>query len=158
VNCIVFLISFSDCSLIVYRNVTDFCVLFLYPLLMRTKHVMNMLMRSKVFCLGSFYYLFFIIIFCTGAHWLFLIAATLWHWISLPPSFTFILLPHSSPLFLPCFSRSQFSIFIHEYIIFPLHSLSSFSLYPPPPPGTSLRQDLFYLPVLHFWKKIFLFV
>ena len=28
---IVFLISFSDCAVIAYRNTIDFCVLFLYP-------------------------------------------------------------------------------------------------------------------------------
>jgi hypothetical protein len=50
------------------------------------------------------------------------------------------------------FNRSHFSFFIHEYIIFSLHSLSyTVSLYP------TSSYWLFYLPVLTFWKKTFLF-
>jgi hypothetical protein len=67
---------------------------------------------------------------------------------------------HHSPLSPPLphswisFNRSHFSILIHECIIFQLHSPSyTFSLYPPPPTGINPRQDLFYLPVLLFWKN-----
>jgi hypothetical protein len=45
-------------------------------------------------------------------------------------------------------------MFIHEYIIFSLHSASfTLSLYPPPLPLVPTpRQDLFCLPVLWFCK------
>jgi hypothetical protein len=67
---------------------------------------------------------------------------------------------HHSPLSLlpyswKSFNRFHFSIFIHEYLIFPPYSASNtFSLYPPPPTDTNSRQDLFCLPVLVLKKKI----
>jgi hypothetical protein len=58
------------------------------------------------------------------------------------------------------FNRCHFSIFIHVYIIFPPYSPPTpFPFLFPPPTGVPTpRQDLLYLPVLHFWKKAFLFV
>jgi hypothetical protein len=73
----------------------------------------------------------------------------------LTPPFTIILYcshPHSWN----SFDRSHFSIFIHEHIIFPLYSPSyTFCLQPPPTPALvpTPRQELFYIPILCFWKK-----
>jgi hypothetical protein len=53
------------------------------------------------------------------------------------------------------FNRSHFSVFIHEYRIFLPYSCSyTLSLCPPPSYwNQSPRQDPFYLPGLHFWKR-----
>jgi hypothetical protein len=71
-----------------------------------------------------------------------------------------VLLYPSSHYSLNSFNMSHFSIFIHVYIIFLQYSASfTLSLYPlsshwyQPP-----KQDLFYLPVPHFWKKKCVFV
>jgi hypothetical protein len=64
-------------------------------------------------------------------------------------------LPHSWN----SFKRSQFSIFIDEYIIFLPYSPSyTLPLYPPPPTCTKPPgKDLFYLSVLHFFSHFCLF-
>jgi hypothetical protein len=60
-----------------------------------------------------------------------------------------ILLYPLSPDFQNSLNRSHFSIFIYEYIIF--SSSYTPSLYPPPSHWyQSPKQDLFYLPALHF--------
>jgi hypothetical protein len=66
----------------------------------------------------------------------------------------------SSPHSWNSFNTSHFSICIHKYIIFLLHSPSyTLFLYPPPLPLLPIyRQDPFYLPVLHDWKKAILFM
>jgi hypothetical protein len=72
------------------------------------------------------------------------------------PSFSFIL----PPPFLEQFQQVTFSIYIHEYIIFIIYSHSyTLFLYLSPPQTlmSSSAQDLFYLPVLCFWKGIILF-
>jgi hypothetical protein len=54
------------------------------------------------------------------------------------------------------FNLSHFSIFIHEYIIFPLYSPSyTLFLYLPSPIVTIPRQDLFHLPFSIFEKSHF---
>jgi hypothetical protein len=68
-----------------------------------------------------------------------------------------------SPHFWNNFNMSHFSIFIHEYIIFPLYWASHTpSLYPFPCHWyPSPRQNVFYFTVFCFWKKkkkAFLFV
>jgi hypothetical protein len=91
--------------------------------------------------------------------------SALWHWQKyITTHHSWINSLHHSTLFSllswNSFNRSHFSIFIPEYIIFPLYSPSyTLSLYfhthtDTPPP----RQDLFCLPVLSFWKKYILFV
>jgi hypothetical protein len=75
---------------------------------------------------------------------------TIYHsWIH--PSIIFLYpLPHSQN----SFNRSHFSIFIHECLIF--HHIHLPTLFPyilPLPLVPTPRQDLLYLPVLHFLKK-----
>jgi hypothetical protein len=60
-------------------------------------------------------------------------------------------LPHSWN----SFNRSHFSIFIHGCIIF--HHIYPLLLPLPLLPTPIPRQELFYLPLLHFWKKDILF-
>jgi hypothetical protein len=69
----------------------------------------------------------------------------------------------SLPHFWNSFNRSHFSIFIHEYIVFTPYSPATHFPYIFTPTHTHTsyqlpRQDLFSLPVLHFWKQaIFIF-
>jgi hypothetical protein len=95
--------------------------------------------------------LFFLFNCCAG--WGYKSSYNIWNISNLnsaPPSFSFILLPHSWN----SFNRYHFSICIHVYMVFALCS-SSYTLphILPPPTGTNLlRQDLFYPPVLWFCK------
>jgi hypothetical protein len=70
-----------------------------------------------------------------------------------PPSI--ILLYSPSPYSWNSFSRSHFSIYRHEYTIFPLFSPSyTLSLCPPPPTGTnSPDKTYFAFLFLYFCKK-----
>jgi hypothetical protein len=69
--------------------------------------------------------------------------------------------PHHSPLFSSphswnSFSRSHFSIFIHEYVIFPPHSPSyTLSLFPyiPPPAGTNLPDGTCFTFLFFVFEK-----
>lgn len=54
INCVVFLISVATCLLIVYGNITKFCVLILYP-------VTLLMSLSSMSCFGRFLGLFFVI-------------------------------------------------------------------------------------------------
>jgi hypothetical protein len=110
--------------------------------------------------LFSFFYLFLIKILLYWAYIvIFTKVLTIYHcWIHTlhPPSFSFILFFSYS---WNSFNMSHFSIFIHEYIIFPLHSPSYIlSLYLPLQLVPIPIRDQFYLPVLCFWKKKVIFV
>jgi hypothetical protein len=66
------------------------------------------------------------------------------------PSSSFIFPSHNS---LNSFNRSHFSIFVHVYIIFPLHSVTyTFPYIPSPPTGTNPQAGLtFMFPIFEKW-------
>jgi hypothetical protein len=124
-----------------------------FPFFGLSLHSDNCFLCRGFFC---YYMLSFVSYFLLSLHWGHIV--TLTKVLTTYPCWVHPL--HHSPLSpfpysWSSFNRSQFSIFIHEYIVFPPHSLSyTLSLHPPLPLVPTLRQDMFYLPVLHFWKKI----